>query len=398
MITSEKIFQENSYLTELEAEVVSCVKKDDYYEVILNKTIFYPHMSGGQPKDTGTINNIEVYDVQEIGDVIIHKLRVPISGKVLLAIDFDTRFDYMQQHTGQHILSYVFATLFNGKTVGFHLSDNYTTIDLNITLTDDMIQQVEQLSNKIIYENKIVNAKTYTYEDALKLNLRKDPIKLDTLRIVSIENYDKCACGGTHVKYTGEIGIIKVIKTEKHKDGTRVEFLCGKRALYDYQVKNKNIYDLSVLLTCRSDMILDNFEKVLSENKMIKKDANIINSQLNEYKARDYKNSAIVKDGISYIFLETDTDVKDLRFICSKITEEENYVAVLVTEINNTCNLVIGQSKNLKLNIKNIFEQCKLLINGKGGGNNYLLQCSGDILNGAECLELAKNIILWGEI
>ena len=394
MITSEKIFQENSYLTELEAEVVSCIEKDDYYEVILNKTIFYPHMSGGQPKDTGTINNIKVYDVQEHGDEIIHKLREPISGKVSLAIDFDTRFDYMQQHTGQHILSYAFATLFNGKTVGFHLSENYTTIDLNTTLTDEMIQQVEQLSNKIIYENKIVTSMTYAYEDALKLNLRKAPIKLDNLRIVSIENYDKCACGGTHVKYTGEIGIIKVIKTEKHKDGTRVEFLCGNRALNDYQVKNKNIYDLSVLLTCRSDMILENFEKVLNENKMIKKDANILNSQLNEYKARDYKNSAVIKDGISYIFLKSDNDVKDLRLICSKITENEDCMAVLVTEINNTCNVVIGQSKNINLNIKNIFEQCKLLINGKGGGNNFLLQCSGDLLKGVECLELAKNMTI----
>lgn len=141
-------------------------------------------------------------------------------------------------------------------------------------------------------------------------------------------------------------------------------------------------------------MILENFEKILNENKLIKKDANILNSLLNEYKSKDYKNTAVVKNNISYIFLKDNIDVKDMRFICSKITEEENYMAVLVTEINNTCNLVIGQSKNLKLNIKNIFEQCKLLINGKGGGNNYLLQCSGDLLKGEECLELAKNMTL----
>ncbi len=394
MITSEKKFQENSYLAELEAEVISCIKKEDYFEVVLDKTIFYPHMSGGQPKDEGTINNIKVFDVQELGDEIIHKLKESVSGKVHLSIDFSTRFDYMQQHTGQHILSYAFAELFGGNTVGFHLSDNYTTIDLDIALTDEMTEQAEQLSNKIIYENKAVTASTYAYEDALKLNLRKAPIDLDFLRIVSIENYDECACGGTHVKHTGEIGIIKVTKTEKYKNGTRVEFLCGKRALNDYIAKNKNIFDLSAILTCRTDMLLDNFEKILNENKKMKKDTANLNSRINDYKSEEFKCNAVVKESISYIFLKSDNDVKDLRFICSKVIEDESFVVVLVSEIDNVCNLVIGQSKNLTLDIKSIFEQCKSIINGRGGGSNYLLQCSGDSLKGEECLELARNILL----
>jgi len=394
LITSEKKFQENSYLAELEAEVISCIKKEDYFEVVLDKTIFYPHMSGGQPKDEGTINNIKVFDVQELGDEIIHKLKESVSGKVHLSIDFSTRFDYMQQHTGQHILSYAFAELFGGNTVGFHLSDNYTTIDLDIALTDEMTEQAEQLSNKIIYENKAVTASTYAYEDALKLNLRKAPIDLDFLRIVSIENYDECACGGTHVKHTGEIGIIKVTKTEKYKNGTRVEFLCGKRALNDYIAKNKNIFDLSAILTCRTDMLLDNFEKILNENKKMKKDTANLNSRINDYKSEEFKCNAVVKESISYIFLKSDNDVKDLRFICSKVIEDESFVVVLVSEIDNVCNLVIGQSKNLTLDIKSIFEQCKSIINGRGGGSNYLLQCSGDSLKGEECLELARNILL----
>lgn len=394
MITNEKVFQEDSYLTELEAEVVSCVKIDDYYEVILEKTIFYPHMSGGQPRDEGTINGIKVFDVQENGDEIIHKLKEPVEGKVSLNIDFNTRFDYMQQHTGQHILSYAFSELFTGNTVGFHLSGNYTTIDLDIALTDEMVIKAEQLSNKIIYENKKVTARTYSYDEALKLDLRKAPIELDYLRIISIENYDYSACGGTHVNYSGEIGIIKVTKIEKYKNGTRVEFLCGKRALNDYIIKNKNIMDLSAVLTCRTDMLSDNFEKVLNENKKLKKDFITINNNLNEYKARDFKNNVIVKEGINYVFNKSDNDSKDLRFICSKITEDDNFVAVLVSEIDNSCSFVIGQSKNININIKDIFEQCKLIINGKGGGNNILLQCTGVELKSEECLELAKNILL----
>jgi len=391
--TIEKTYQKDSYLTTLESEVMSCVKKDDFYEVILDKTIFYPHMSGGQPKDEGTINGLKVYDVTENGDEIVHKVKEPLKGTVLLSIDFKTRFDHMQQHTGQHILSYSLAQLYNGKTVGFHLSDNYTTIDLDMNLTDEMIEQAEKLSNKIIYENKIITAKTYAYDDALNLNLRKAPPKLDFLRIISFEDYDDSACGGTHVNHTGEIGIIKVIKTEKYKTGSRVEFLCGNRALNDYITKNKNILELSASLTCRADMIMDNFDKILNENRKFKKDINLIKSELNEYKAREYKNKAIIKEGVNYIFIKSDNDVKDLRYICSKITEEENYLAVLVSEYDNTCNLVIGQSKNLNFHIKDMFEKFKNIINGKGGGNNSLLQCSGDILKGEECLELAKLII-----
>lgn len=394
MITSEKIYQENSYLTELEAEVISCNKKDDYYEVILNKTIFYPHMSGGQPKDEGTINNLRVFDVQESGDEIIHKINESVDGKVKLFVDFNTRFDFMQQHTGQHILSYAFSELFNGNTVGFHLSESYTTIDLDIAITDEMIVKAEHLSNKIIYENKKVTANTYSYDEALKLNLRKSPIELDYLRIITVEGYDLSACGGTHVNYTGEIGIIKVTKTEKYKNGTRLEFLCGKRALDDYITKNKNILDLSSLLTCRADMLFDNFEKVLNENKKLKKDVGNLNNELNGFKAKEYKLNATVNKGISYVIALSDNDVKDLRFICSKIIEDDNFVAVLISEVGNSCNLVIGQSKNLKLDIKTIFEQCKTLINGKGGGNNYLMQCSGNELKGIECLELSKNILL----
>lgn len=394
MITTEKIYQKNSYLNNLESEVISCVKKDDVYEVILDKTIFYPHMSGGQPKDEGTINHLKVYDVTENGDEIVHKVKQPLSGTVLLSIDFNTRFDHMQQHTGQHILSYSFAQLFNGKTVGFHLSDNYATVDLDINLTDEMIEQAEILSNKIIYENKIITAETYAYDDALNLNLRKAPPKLDLLRIISVENYDDSACGGTHVSFTGEIGIIKVVKTEKYKNGSRVEFLCGERALNDYIIKNKNVLELSACLTCRTDMIMDNFDKILNENRRFKKDISLIKSELNEYKAKEYKNDAIIKDGIKYIFIKSDNDIKDLRYICSKITEDENCLAVLVSENDNTCNLVIGQSKNLNFHIKDIFEKFKNIINGKGGGNNSLLQCSGDILKGEECLELARLSLL----
>lgn len=393
-MTSEKIFRDNSYITEIEATVASCVQNDNQYEVILDKTIFYPHMSGGQPRDEGTIGGVKVIDVQERGDEIVHITNEPVEGSVKLSIDFTIRFDYMQQHTGQHILSYAFAELYGGNTVGFHLSESYTTIDLDILLTDEMAAAAERLSNRIIYENKKVTAKEYKYDEALKLNLTKAPVGLDHLRIISIEGYDDNACGGTHVNHTGEIGMIKVTKTEKYKKGTRVEFLCGHRALDDYAMKNKSISDLTAMLSCRADMLLHNIEKVLNENKKLSKDISALNSKLNEYKAKELKEDAIVMDGISYVLNKSDADVKELRDLCSKLVEGDGCVAALASERDNSCNFIIGQSKNLSLDIKSIFEQCKSMINGKGGGNNYMLQCSGELLKADGCLELTRSVLL----
>jgi len=394
MSTSRKIFQEDSYLCSSEATVASCVNKDDYYEVILDKTIFYPHMSGGQPKDEGTINGIEVFDVREEGNEIIHLLREPVEGEVSLFINFDVRFDYMQQHTGQHVLSCAFDELFNGKTIGFHLGDRYSTIDLDILVTDEIVRQVELLSNKIIYENKAVTDRIYSYEDAIKLNLRKKPMELEQLRIVSVENYDDCACSGTHVKHTGEIGIIKVTRTEKYKGGTRVEFMCGKRALNNYDDKIRIISDLSAVMSCSSDAIAANIERLMNENKKFKKDTSNLKSLINEYRAEELKKSAEIKDGISYIFIKTEDDIKDLRFICSKITEGDGLAAVLVSEVNNTCSVVMGQSKNLNLDLKSVFEECRSIVDGKGGGSSHMLQCSGELLKGTECIEAARRMLL----
>lgn len=396
MNSSKKIYQENSYLTTLDAEVLSCNKKDDLYEIILDKTIFYPHMSGGQPRDVGTINGLIVLNVIENGDEIIHVINEPLSGTVLLSIDFETRFDYMQQHTGQHMLSYAFANLYNGKTVGFHLSSDYTTIDLDISLNNEMVEKVELYANQIIYDNRNITFQTLPYDEAMKLNIRKTPPKLDFLRIMEIECSDIIACGGTHVKSTGEVGIIKIVKIEKHKSGVRVEFLCGKRALKDYLFKHNDVLNLSNILTCKTNMIFDNFNKVIIENKNLKKNIISLQNELNEYRAKELKSHSIIKNNVNFIFEKLhEFDIKDLRYICSKCVEDDNYVSVLISESDLICSIILGQSENLNYDLRNIFEKCKVLLNAKGGGNNKLIQGTGDILNKSdECLLLVKSMLI----
>ncbi len=396
MNSSKKIYQENSYLTDLKAKVLSCNKTNDTYEVILDNTIFYPHMSGGQPKDEGTLNGLKVLNVIENNDEIIHYISEPVSGIVNLSVDFVTRFDYMQQHTGQHILSCAFDDLYNAKTVGFHLSSDYTTIDLDISLTEDMIKNAELYANSIIYENPAVTARTLPYDEAISLNLRKPPLKLDYLRIIEIQDRDLIACSGTHVKSAGEVGIIKIVKLEKYKTGTRLEFLCGKRALKDYILKNDDINKLSALLTCRSDMIYDNLDKIKTENKDLKRNIINLKNKINDYIVKDLKESAEIINDIHFVFQQLDdVDPKDLRFISSKAVEDKNFIAVLISESDGLCSVCLAQSENLNYDLKYIFESCKVILNLKGGGNNRLMQGTGDILDkNNECLKTAKELLI----
>ncbi|MDF2676168.1 MAG: alaXL [Bacillota bacterium] len=394
MNNSKKIYQENSYLTSLCSTVVRCDKKNDFYEVVLDETIFYPHLSGGQPKDEGILNNLKVIDVIEKDDEIIHVVKNPVEGSVNLKIDFEVRFDYMQQHTGQHILSFAIAKLYGGNTVGFHLGSDYTTIDIDKELNDETIEKAEIYANEIIYKNKQIKFQTLNYEEAIKLNLRKMPPNLSNFRIMEIEEIEYNACGGTHVKSTGEVGIIKVVKIEKNKNGSRIYFLCGKRALKDYYKKNNDLNDLSKLLTCGIELIYENIEKLKNENKINKKLISTLQDNLNKFYAEELNTQAIKSNDLNYIFHKYENmDIKDLKYICSKTVEKDNYVSVLISESNNLINICVGQSKNLKLDLKSLFEKLKIMLNAKGGGNNYLLQGTGDVLRGDDCLRLAKEIL-----
>src|SRR5690554_4550463 len=216
VIMTRKIYWENPYLYEIDALVEEKKIKDNKFYVKLNRTIFYPNMSGGQPGDKGTIDGIKVLDTYEESNKIIHVLEKNISQlKVKLKIDSTVRFDLMQQHTGQHLLSGVFYNLFNAETVGFHLGEEYVTIDITLDeISIDEIKKVEQMCNKIIQSNFKVKSYFVTNDNVHLIPVRKPPTVNEDIRIIEIEGFDYSPCGGTHVSYTGEIGLIKIRKWE----------------------------------------------------------------------------------------------------------------------------------------------------------------------------------------
>ena len=239
----DKLFYENPYQTEFTAEVINVIEKENKYHIELNETYFYPE-GGGQPSDTGYINGAAVTYVYEENAKIYHVVDVkPLKiHKVKCSIDFDLRYDYMQQHLGQHILSACISNLFNATTIGFHLGVNSTSIDLDKIINSDEIKMAEKKANKIILDNINIEVLYPTNSELKKLSIKKIPVKIgEKIRIVKIGDLDVNPCCGIHPRSTIEVQLIKIIKFEKYKTGIRIEFICGVRAVSDYDLKHASI-------------------------------------------------------------------------------------------------------------------------------------------------------------
>jgi alanyl-tRNA synthetase len=234
---TERLYYAQPYLAEFDATVTGEASADGRSAVVLDRTAFYP-TSGGQPHDRGTLNGFEVVDVVDRDDgEILHVVedRLAPGDTVRGQIDWPRRFDHMQQHTGQHILSAALDRLHRAVTVSFHLGAEISTIDIDREIGEDAIRAAERESNRIVWENRPVHTRFVTEEEATALAFRKEPVRTGRLRVIDIEEFDLSACGGTHVARTGSVGIIAVTRAERFRGGLRIEFRCGGRALQSHQ-------------------------------------------------------------------------------------------------------------------------------------------------------------------
>ncbi len=364
---TNKLYYSDPYLTNSTANIIGIEEDKDFYKLILDETIFYPE-GGGQPSDTGEINEITVFDVKEKDGIIYHYVNeVPKEKKVTCTIDFERRFDFMQQHSGEHALSGVILKLFSGANKGFHIGQEYVTIDINIKdMSDEMLVEAEKLTNKFIYENLIVNQ---ILTDSIGLKdypIRKEIAAEDDIRVVSMGDADCCACCGTHVHRLGEVGILKIVKAESYKGMTRIYFLCGKRALADYREKNDIIKSLKKALSADESMILIKVEKQKEDISQLKRQADNIRKDL----ALSISKTLEKNPKMTFIFDNLDfTTISNLE---SALIEDAQTV-ILGSSIDKK---ITATTNNKEIDIGQIFKDNIKLYKGKGGGNKEKAQGS----------------------
>lgn len=366
---TEKLYDPDSHLYDFSATVIDCRKNFDKYEIILDKTAFFPE-GGGQLADTGNIASANITDVQINNGIITHFSDSPVDvgTTVECQIDAPKRFRRMQNHSGEHIVSGIVHNLFGYDNVGFHLGDD-VTIDFNGELSDEQLTKVEKLANEAIYKNVRFICE-YPDEETLKtLNYRSKLDLTEDVRIVTIEGYDVCACCAPHVKTSGEIGIIKILDHHRHRGGIRIHLLCGFDALEDYGTKYRNLYAVANALCSKQNETAQAFEKYTAEHNELKAEIAALKRELTKLKAASLNST----DDCVLIF-ENDLPMNDLRRLVLKGAEKaEKLCAGFSGNDNSGYNFAVASQK---LDLRNYSKDITSALNGKGGGSSELIQGS----------------------
>ena len=368
--TTERLFDQDSYLKEFQATVLDCEKEEESWRVVLDRTAFFPE-GGGQSGDCGVLGTIEVTGTIEKDGIIYHLVKEPLQvGQAVEGkIDFSTRFDKMQQHTGEHIVSGIVSSLYGYHNVGFHLGDEVTTFDFDGELSKEQVLDLENRVNEVVFANVPV---VVTYPEHEKLSTMEYRSKIEIegqVRLVTIEGIDVCACCAPHVKRTGEVGIVKIISCERHRGGCRLTILCGRRALKEYQRKQEISGRISAALSAKPEQIDEAVERLKEQNQKLRE-------QLNQVQTRylQEKLQGITKETTCVCIFEENLDSIAVR----------NFVNAAMEKCDGICGAFLGNDEQgyhyiLGSRSQDVREAAKKLnesFNGKGGGKPQMVQGS----------------------
>lgn len=379
---TERLYYTDSYTTQFTARMIEHLTLNGRPAVILDRTLFYP-TSGGQPFDTGKLNGVSAIDVQvrDEDGAVIHILDAPLADETVSGVvDWSRRFDHMQHHTGQHILTQAFVQVADAKTVGFHLSPDSVTIDVDkASLSDKVVYEAEMLANRIMQENRTVTARLREANDVEDVRIRRLPKHLLTegLRVIDIDGFDVTACGGTHVARTGEVGLIKVLKLEKRGDKTRIEFRCGGRALNDYQGKHRVISQLASEMNSRYEDVPDNVAKLRAELKAAQMALKETRELLIDFEVVKLLAEASQHNGHKLIQVVFEgRDPAELKLLGSRLTAQAGVVALLGSAAEKA-QLIFARSSDLTYDMNALLKQAVATFGGRGGGQAALAQGGG---------------------
>jgi alanyl-tRNA synthetase len=377
-----RLYYDDSYLTHFSARVIERLAWEDRSAVVLDRSAFYP-TGGGQPHDLGLLNEVPVVDVVEReGDgAVVHILARSLEADAVKGqINWERRFDLMQQHTGQHILSAAFLDAFEANTIGFHLSDEYATIDLDrASISTDELSEVEALANAVVFENRHTEARFVPDEKVPDLPLRKPLAHEGPVRIVEIPGFDCSACGGTHVRTMGEVGLIKIVRSERRGAETRVEFLCGRRALADYQAKNALVMDLAREYTVGHWELADVVHRLADDLKETRRELRRTRDSLLDAEATAlwHQAPAIGESRVVKAHFD-DRTPDDLKHLAQRLIDHPQTVALLGSGKAGTKGFfTFARSPDLDLHMGNLVRQACQIVGGGGGGRPEFAQGGG---------------------
>ena len=393
---TDRLYYHNSFLYDFEAEVEE-IPASQRPAVILNRSAFYP-TSGGQIFDIGTISidGNQALRVTEVADTedgrVVHYLEAPVKDlppgtRVRGQIDVTRRRDHMQQHSGQHVLSAAFIKLFDLHTVSFHMADDYCSIDLDTpNLTKEQIESAERLANEIILENRPVDILFVNREEAGKLGLRKLPAAdRDELRIVDIHEFDLSACGGTHVRQTGQIGCILLRKAERVRQGWRIEFVAGQRAVATARRDFTTLTETAGLFSAQIYDVPQQARKSLEEVRALRKQREQSQEELAAAQAATLLSETPESNGRRVVIRTfSDRDMNSLKMLAQKLTRLATNVVALLASTSPQPSLVFVQSDGQPFDMGALMKQTMATLNGRGGGSKDMAQGGIPTANGLE--------------
>lgn len=367
---TRKLFYEDSHMQEFEAKVLACEKAGDSYKILLDQTAFFPE-GGGQYADTGYLNDVLITDAHEKDGLIYHTAEGPLDEGISVTgkINWTERFERMQQHTGEHIISGLVHERFGYDNVGFHLGDDYCTIDFNGPITMEELREIEILANAAVFKNLDIKV-DYPSKEELKDMEYRSKIEIEgQVRIITVPGYDVCACCAPHVDKTGEIGLIKLTSMINYKGGERINMLCGYRALRDYSKKETAVKTISTLLCAKEDDVASAVEHLKQEQIQQKGKIGSLQQKMISYKVQEIQ----VDDDIVSVF-DSELTGNTPRELMNLILERGACIcAVFAGTDKDGYRYVIGsRSEDIRGLGKKLNEQ----FDGRGGGKPEMVQGS----------------------
>jgi alanyl-tRNA synthetase len=401
MPTTERLYYSDSHLVEFEARVLDVTERvSGWAAVLLNRTAFYP-TGGGQPSDTGTLNGLRVFECIDDGEKgVLHVVQgaTPAVGTIVKGrIDWARRLDHIQQHTGQHILSQAFVTLFSAPTKSFRVLDQSCEIDVEMTNpTTELIERGVELANNVIWENRALTIRNVTAEEAAALPLRKESAREGELRLIEIDEFDLTPCGGTHAYRTGEVGMIAVRSWERAKGLTRIEFVAGGRALSDYRRANKTAREIAALFSTGRDDAQEHAARSLEENKELHRQVRALEEIVARVEAEDLIAATETRDDGVRVVKQTfeGRDAESLKKLAHALIARPKMIVLLGSRDKETARLVFARSPDAPGDMNVLIRDACIQLDGRGGGKPDMAQGGGSKLqNLGEAIDLAAQAL-----